>query len=142
LDPQYFLVIAVAVFMSWFAFGILYNLRRGNAMLKWMQGGLPSVGPRTTLRWLGSTVAELVIDPARSPFRRLETLLVLNPRDVPWMWLFAVLKAGETFSSSRAPEQPARVDLELADPVSWTGGPRWTRLRRAAGRANPTAGYR
>jgi hypothetical protein len=82
VNPQYILVAAVILFMGWFAIGVVYNLRRGEALLKWMQGGLPSIGQKTTFRWLGTSVAELVIAHAKKPFRRLETLLVLKPRDV------------------------------------------------------------
>jgi hypothetical protein len=34
-------------------------------------------------------VVELVIAQARAPFRRVELVLVLEPRDVPWFWLLA-----------------------------------------------------
>src|ERR1041385_6674862 len=89
VNPQYILVIAVIIIMGWFAFGVLYNLRRGDRLLKWMQAGLPGIGQKTTFRWLGTSVAELVIARAKKPFRRLETLLVFRPRDVFWMAILA-----------------------------------------------------
>src|SRR5687768_12887129 len=95
VNPQYILVAAVIVFMGWFAIGVVYNLRRGDALLKWMQSGLPSIGQKTTFRWLGTSVAELVIAHARKPFRRLETLLVLKPRDVFWMTILAYVQGRE-----------------------------------------------
>jgi hypothetical protein len=58
-------------------------------VLKWLQGGLPRLGERTTLRWLGSSAVVLEIAKARPPFRRVELMLVLEPRDVPWFWLLA-----------------------------------------------------
>ncbi len=93
MNPQYILVIVVIVVMGWFAIGFIYNLRRGDAVLKWMQAGLPDIGPRTTFRWLGTSVAELVIAKAKNPFRRLETLLVLAPRDVFWMMIVSAFQA-------------------------------------------------
>jgi hypothetical protein len=122
LNPQYVLVIAVVIIMGWFAFGVIYNLRRGDALLKWMQGGLPAIGQRTTFRWLGTSVAELVIAHAKKPFRRLETLLVLKPRDVFWMTIAAYLQGREDILIFRAQLSTApRVDLELIDPKSWSG---------------------
>lgn len=122
MEPQYLLVILVALVMGWFAFGVIYNLRRGDSVIKWMQGGLPRIGERTTFRWLGTSVAEMVIAKARPPLRRLETLLVFAPRDVPWMWLIARLQGRRDTVIFRAHLQSApRVDLELADPKSWTG---------------------
>ena len=122
MDPQYILVIAVIIIMGWFGFGVLYNLRRGDAVLKWMQGGLPGIGQRTTFRWLGTSVAELVIAHAKKPFRRLETLLVLKPRDVFWMTILAYFQGRADVVIFRAQLSTApRVDLELVDPKTWSG---------------------
>jgi hypothetical protein len=123
MNPQYLLVVAVVIVMGWFAFGVIYNLRRGDALLKWMQNGLPRIGERTTFRWLGTSVAELVIARAKSPFRRLETLLVLKPRDVFWMAILSALQGRNDIVIFRAQlSSPPLLDLELADPKTWSGG--------------------
>ena len=122
MDPQYFLVIAVVIIMGWFAFGVIYNLRRGDALLKWMQNGLPDIGQRTTFRWLGTSVAELVIAHAKKPFRRLETLLVFKPRDVFWMTIAAHFQGRDDIVIFRAQLSTAPlVDLELVDVKTWSG---------------------
>ncbi len=122
MDPRYLIGVAVVVVMGWFAFGIIYNLRRGDAILKWMQGGLPKIGERTTFRWLGSSVAELKINQAKKPFRQFELLVFLAPRDVPWLWAYFALRGRRDTLILRGQlgNQP-RVDLELADPKSYTG---------------------
>jgi hypothetical protein len=122
VNPQYILVAAVIIVMGWFAIGVVYNLRRGDALLKWMQKGLPSIGQKTTFRWLGTSVAELVIAQAKRPFRRLETLLVLKPRDVFWMTVMAHLQGREDIVIFRGQLTTAPpTDLELLDPRSWSG---------------------
>lgn len=122
MNPQYILVVAIVIVMGWFAFGVIYNLRRGDALLKWMQNGLPGIGQRTTFRWLGTSVAELVITHAKKPFRRLETLLVLKPRDVFWMTIAARFQGREDIVIFRAQLSTAPlVDLELGDPKTWSG---------------------
>jgi hypothetical protein len=122
VNPQYILIIAVVIIMGWFAFGVIYNLRRGDALLKWMQGGLPGIGQRTTFRWLGTSVAELVIAHAKKPFRRLETLLVFKPRDVFWMTIAAHFQGRDDIVIFRAQLSTAPlVDLELVDPKTWSG---------------------
>jgi hypothetical protein len=122
VDPQYILVIVVVIVMGWFAFGVLYNLRRGDALLKWMQSGLPDIGQKTTFRWLGTSVAELVIAHAKKPFRRLETLLLLKPRDVFWMTIMAYFQGRSDIVIFRAQlNLPPLVDLELVDPTTWSG---------------------
>ena len=55
--------------MLWFALGTQRNIRIGNDLLRWLQRGLPLLGRRTTLRWLGSSAVELrIVEPAE-PFR-------------------------------------------------------------------------
>lgn len=122
MNPQYILVAAVLVLMGWFAIGVVFNLRRGDALLKWMQNGLPSIGQKTTFRWLGTSVAELVLAHAKKPFRRLEVLLVLKPRDVFWMTLMAAFQGRSDIVIFRGQLTTAPlVDLELLDPTSWSG---------------------
>jgi hypothetical protein len=122
IDAKYILGLAAALIMGWFAFGVIFNLRRGESILRWIRGGLPKIGERTTFRWLGSSVAEMVITQARRPFRRLETLLVLVPRDVPWLWLLSGTQGRRDTLIFRGQLTTAPLlDLELSDPKSWTG---------------------
>jgi len=122
VDPQYILVVAVIIIMGWFAIGVIYNLRRGDALLKWIQNGLPNIGQKTTLRWLGTSVAELVIAHAKKPLRRLETLLVLKPRDIFWMTILAFFQGRNDIVIFRAQLTTAPIaDLELVDPNTWSG---------------------
>ncbi len=122
MNPQYILVIAVIIVIGWFAVGVLFNLRRGEGLLKWMQPGLARIGARTTFRWLGTSVAELGIRQAKNPFRSLDTLLVMAPRDVFWMQAIAALQGRrDTIIFRAALSTPPFVELELADPKTWTG---------------------
>ncbi len=122
MNSQTIVIIAVAVFMGWFAVGMIYNLRRGDKILKWMQDGLPLIGQRTTFRWLGSSVAEMGIAKAKRPFHRMDVLLVLKPRDVFWMTILALFQGrGDILIFRAALSTPPLLDLELADPKTWTG---------------------
>ena len=122
MNSQYILIAALVLFMGWFALGVIFNLRRGDALLKWMQNGLPSIGQKTTFRWLGTSVAELVIAHAKKPFRRLETGLVFKPRDVFWMTIMANFQGRDDIVIFRAQLNTAPlVDLELVDAKSWSG---------------------
>jgi hypothetical protein len=122
MRSQYIVIFIGAIFMAWFAFGMIYNLRRGDALLKWMQGGLPLIGQRTTFRWLGTSVAEMGIAKAKRPFQRMDTLLVLKPRDVFWMTIIAFFQGRDDLLIFRAHlNSPPLLDLELADPKTWSG---------------------
>jgi hypothetical protein len=140
VNSQTIVILAVAVFMGWFAFGMIYNLRRGDKILKWMQDGLPLIGQRTTFRWLGSSVAEMGIAKAKRPFHRLDTLLVLKPRDVFWMTIIALFQRRDDVLIFRAAlSTPPLLDLELADPKTWSGN---EALGKAAKRGWEATDYR
>lgn len=116
------LLLLVAVVMGWFAFGIIFNLRRGSAVLRWMQAGLPLIGERTTLRWMGSSAVELVIAKAKPPFRRCELVLVMEPRDVPWFWLWTHAHGRRDLLIFRAQlNNSPRLEWDTVDPKTWTG---------------------
>jgi len=122
MDPtQAILFVVVAVVMGWFAFGVVWNIRRGNAVLKWMQDGLPRLGEKTTLRWMGSSAVELVIAKARQPFRRVELIVVLEPRDVPWFWLMSRAQGRRDMLIVRGQLATApQFEFDLLSPGSWS----------------------
>jgi hypothetical protein len=122
VSSQYIVIILVVIFMGWFALGMIYNLRRGDSILKWMQTGLPLIGQRTTFRWLGTSVAEMGIAKAKRPFQRMDVLLVLKPRDVFWMMILAYFQRRDDVLILRAHlSTPPVMNLELADPATWSG---------------------
>lgn len=105
-----------------FGGGVIWNIRRGNHVMRWMQGGLPSIGEKTTLRWLGSSVVELNISKAHAPFRRFTLVLVLQPRDVPWLWLWSLLRNRRDMVILRGSLTSApRLEYDVLAPQSWTG---------------------
>jgi len=82
-------ILVILIVVGGFALGTHRNVRRGDDAMRWAQGGLPLVGEKTTLRWLGSSVVQLKIQNAKRPFRDAEVLFVLEPRDIAPLWLLA-----------------------------------------------------
>ena len=116
------LLLAVIVVLLWFALGTSRNIRRGNQLLRWLQGGLPLLGRRTTLRWLGSSAVRLELLDPRPPFREAEVVVVLEPRDVAPLWAWARARGRRDFLIVRARlERSPRLELEAADLRGWTG---------------------
>jgi hypothetical protein len=112
-----------------FALGTHRNIRKGNDLLKWLQGGLPLLGARTSLRWLGSTAAILKIREAKDPFREAEVVVVLKPRDVTFLWAWARAKGREDFLILRGRLLGSpRFEFEAGDQRGWTGMERLRRL--------------
>jgi len=142
-DPKTIVVVGLAVIMGWFAFGVLFNLRRGNAVVRWLQGGLPLLGEKTTFRWLGSSVAQMEISRPRQPFRAVQLMLVLAPRDVPWFWLMAALRGRRDILIFRARLAGTPTsDLELADSAAWTGKTALVDVVQKGWVCEPYKGYR
>jgi hypothetical protein len=126
-DPSAFgpalLIVLLLLVMGWFTLGTQRNISRGNRLLAWLQDGLPALGPRTTLRWLGTSVAELRIAEARSPYREAVVMVVLEPRDLGALWAMSRARGRRDFvvlrlSLVRAP----RWEADLIDPTAWTAG--------------------
>jgi hypothetical protein len=107
--------------MLWFALGTQRNIRKGNEVLRWLQGGLPILGRRTTMRWLGSSAVELgIVEPA-APFREAQVVVVLEPRDVSLLWAFARWRGRRDFVIVRVSlVRPPRFGLDVRDPGGWT----------------------
>jgi hypothetical protein len=121
--------------MLWFALGTQRNIRKGNDLLRWLQGGLPLLGRRTTMRWLGSSAVELGIVEPTPPFREATVVVVLEPRDVSVLWAFARSRGRRDFvivrvNLVRAP----RFSMEVRDPRGWTGREESTSGDGAGGR--------
>jgi hypothetical protein len=112
----------ILVVMLWFALGTQRNIRKGNDLLRWLQGGLPMLGRRTTLRWLGSSVVQLEIVEPQTPFREATVAIVLEPRDVPVLWAFARSRGRRDFVIIRANLVRAPgFSMDVRDPRGWTG---------------------
>ena len=121
-SPGFALFVVVAVlFLGSYAIGTQYNVRLGDKALKWLQKGLPQVGEKATLRWLGSSAVELVITKARSPFRQATLLIVLEPRDIPWLWLLTWFQGRRDVLIIRAQLQTVpQYEFDLIAPHAWS----------------------
>jgi hypothetical protein len=125
----YALILLLIAVMLVFALGTRRNIRRGNALLTWLQEGLPLLGRKTTFRWLGSTAVVLRILEAREPFREAEVVVVLEPRDVTLLWALARRRGRRDFVILRGwLRRPPRYELEAGDERGWTGADRLKRL--------------
>jgi hypothetical protein len=117
--------IAAVAIVAWFAAGTVWNVRLGRELMRWMQGGLPILGERTTVRWLGSTAVELVIDQGKAQFSRAAVVIFLEPRDLPW-WPLSRLRGRRDILIvrgvlRRAPSFAHLSEFEVLDPKSWSG---------------------
>lgn len=116
-----FLLVIAFVVVGGFALGTGWNVRKGDVVLKWLREGLPLIGERTTLRWLGSSVVELKMAKAKDPYRNVETLVVFEPRDVIFLWAWSRLQGRRDLLIFRGHLNTApSYEVEIFDPKGWT----------------------
>src|SRR5260370_29844421 len=102
---------------GWFGLGTQLNTRGRNRFLQWLGQGLPLVGERTTLRWLGSSAIELKVQAALAPFDSAEVFVVLEPRALPVLWwLFRAWGRRDLLVGRAVRGRAPRVELEVFHP--------------------------
>lgn len=115
------LVAIVLLVVGWFAVGTQWNVRKGDRVLKWLRQGLPLIGERSTMRWLGSSVIELKIAKAKDPFRTAETLVAFEPRDVFFLWAIERVRGRRDTLIFRSQLRTVpEFEIEVFDPKGWT----------------------
>jgi hypothetical protein len=121
--------VILTAFLLWFAIGTQRNITRGNNLLQWLQRGLPLLGKRTTLRWLGSSAVQLELTDVREPYIAAQVNLVLEPRDIGWWWAWARRRGRRDFLIFRGTlSGPPRFEMEVGGQRGWTGSDRLDRL--------------
>ena len=99
--------------------------------MRWMQGGLPALGSRTTVRWLGSTAVEMVIHDGKAPFASVTVVIFLEARDLPWMWALGRSRGRrDTLIIRGVLRRTPALELEALDPASWSGRDALSRVPR------------
>ena len=127
--------IAAVAIVAWFAAGTIWNVRKGRELMRWMQGGgsdagLRVIGDRTTVRWLGSTAVELVIDQGKAEFARAAIVIFLEPRDLPWWPISRSRGRRDTLILRGTLRRAPGFELEIVDPASWSGRDALPRIPR------------
>lgn len=125
-------IAAVAV-VAWFAAGTIWNVRLGGEVMRWMQGGLPALGERTTVRWLGSSAVELVIDQGKAQFAKVTVVIFLEPRDLPWWPVSRSRGRRDVIIVRGVLRRSPAFGVEVLDPLSWSGRDALPRVPREWG---------
>jgi hypothetical protein len=82
------LVIGLSVLvLAWYFIGQQTMRRRGLAVLQWVRDGVSLLGDNPKLRWLGSAAFQLTLERPAPPFAALAVTVVLEPREILFLWL-------------------------------------------------------
>lgn len=133
---------AVIVFVGWFAGGTMLNVRKGNAVARWIQEGLPLLGEKTTLRWMGSSGIEMKLRNPVKPLVELQIFILLEPRDIPFLWAYFHGRGRRDILILRG-HLPARAafQLEAGNPAAWSArGAQAEAVRKRWNRVDPPEG--
>lgn len=122
--------------------GSWLNRRRSKALGFWLQAGLGQFGGQTTWRWVRgiNSGAQITIEAANRPFRRLEIGYFLLTRELPLLWGIELWRGKRDLLTLRAELRnapacevevaPAASDLRRrldaaagADALRWQDGP-------------------
>jgi hypothetical protein len=92
--PEQILVGFVLLLAVWYVLASSYNRRRGHKIFRWLRDGVDVLGDNYQARWLGSAAsgARIAVDRAKSPFRRVELIYLLESRELLPLWLFDLLR--------------------------------------------------
>jgi hypothetical protein len=86
-------VIAFCILLIvWYIIGWQMNRRRGGRLLEWVLPGLRALGDQVTVSRLGTSGFQMNVRKARAPFKRVETTILLEPREILLLWIFNLLR--------------------------------------------------
>lgn len=90
---QWIVIGLSALLVVWYFGASMFNRRRGMATYQWLRRGLEQVGDKIEGQWLGSsgTGVKLTIPRAEKPFRKLQTIYVLETREILPYWILTHL---------------------------------------------------
>jgi len=79
----------------WYIVGWQVNRRRGRRLLEWVLQGLRAFGGQITVSRLGTSGFQVNVRKAQPPFKRIETTILLESREILLLWIFNLLR-GDT----------------------------------------------
>ena len=84
----YAVVTVSAIFFLWWLAGSLFNRRRSADLVKAVREALPALGEGAGIRWFGSGAFQIDLSKPAAEFTRVQVVGLLEPRDIPLVWLY------------------------------------------------------
>ena len=86
-------VIAFCILLTiWYIVGWQVNRRRGRRLLEWILQGLRAFGDQITVSRLGTSGFQVNVRKPQPPFKRIETTILLEPREILLLWILNLLR--------------------------------------------------
>lgn len=121
MTPEYVVMGLGLILVLWYFIFATYNRRRGIRIFRWLQRDFSKLGDSKNIKsgWIGSSGsgAQIVVQPARPPFHRLELLYLLQSRELAPLWLINILRGKRDLMIVRAVlPRPAGGEVEVMPP--------------------------
>jgi hypothetical protein len=81
-----------ALLVVWYVVGWQMNRRRGERLLAWILQGLRAFSDQITVSRLGTSGFQVNVGKTEAPFKRIEATILLEPREIPLLWIFNLLR--------------------------------------------------
>ena len=97
MNPGEWIAIGLsAVLLAWFAGGFFRNRQKSEEVYRWLRDGLAPFGRTGALERAGrpANAFRLAVEHPEAPFRRVEALFLLEPRENLPLWLYGRLQGG------------------------------------------------
>jgi hypothetical protein len=104
-----------ALFLAWFLAGAATNRKLGDQVLRWVQAGTRQLGRLSEARRMRGSAVQLTMKDVAAPFRQLDLIVALEPRENPPLWFYHHLngKRDELVIQGILRSSP-KQDLEIA----------------------------
>jgi hypothetical protein len=111
---QWTVIVLSALFLAWFLVGTATNRKRGDQILRWVQGGTKPLGRISEARRIRGSAVQMTIKDAAVPFRLVELIVALEPRENPPHWLYnRILGKRDELLIQAKLRTPAHQELEI-----------------------------
>jgi hypothetical protein len=89
MDIGQWIVIGLsAFFLLWILIGSSANHKRADQVLSWVQNGTKQLGRISGARKIKGSAVQLTIKDAAAPFRQVNMIFAMEPRENPPLWIY------------------------------------------------------
>lgn len=75
-------------FAAWFGVGSYVNRQRIGRVANWVRDGVRPYAGRATIRTIGTNAFTISVEDSKPPFRELHVTVLLESREMPFVWLW------------------------------------------------------
>jgi hypothetical protein len=104
-------------FAAWFGVGSYINRQRIGKVANWVRDGVRPFAGRASIRTIGTNAFTISVEDSKAPFRELHVTVLLESREMPFVWLWNRIRGHSDIIYFRAdlqktPYRPLEIYLD------------------------------